>query len=104
MRPKLVRALLICALLGANSAIAQQIEDKLVIVTSFSKDVTSPFQQAFEKKYPGTKVEVQNRTGVLAAVAAAIAATRTNIGHVSVVERDADKWARLVKTQGIKPE
>ena len=50
MRPKLVRALLICALLGANSAIAQQIEDKLVIVTSFSKDVTSPFQQAFEKK------------------------------------------------------
>ena len=36
------------------------------------------------------KVEVQNRPGVLAAVASAIAGTRTNIGHVSVVERDAD--------------
>ena len=35
------------------------------------------------------KVEVQNRPGVLAAVASAIAGTRTNIGHVSVVERDA---------------
>jgi guanosine-3',5'-bis(diphosphate) 3'-pyrophosphohydrolase len=33
---------------------------------------------------------VQNRPGVLAAVAAAIAGARTNIGHVSVVERDAD--------------
>ena len=36
------------------------------------------------------KVEVQNRPGVLASVASAIAATRTNIGHVSVVERDAE--------------
>ena len=36
------------------------------------------------------KVEVQNQPGVLASVAAAIAGTRTNIGHVSVVERDAD--------------
>ena len=36
------------------------------------------------------KVEVQNRPGVLAAVASAIAETHTNIGHVSVVERDAD--------------
>ena len=76
MRPKLVRALLICALLGANSAIAQQIEDKLVIVTSFSKDVTSPFQQAFEKKYPGTKVEVQNRNS--AAAIAFIRETRSS--------------------------
>jgi (p)ppGpp synthase/HD superfamily hydrolase len=36
------------------------------------------------------KVEVQNRPGALAAVAAAIAATETNIGHLSVLERDAD--------------
>ncbi len=35
------------------------------------------------------KVEVQNRPGVLAAVAAGIAATETNIGHLSVVEHDA---------------
>ena len=36
------------------------------------------------------RVEVQNRPGVLAAVASAIAATETNIGHLSVVERDSD--------------
>jgi len=34
------------------------------------------------------KVEVQNRPGVLAAVASGIAATETNIGHLSVVEHD----------------
>jgi RelA/SpoT family (p)ppGpp synthetase len=34
------------------------------------------------------KVEVQNRPGVLAAVAAGIAATQTNIGHLAVVEHD----------------
>src|ERR1700752_1276391 len=42
-------------------ALAQGLEDKLIIVTSFSKDLTAPYAQAFEKKYPGTKVEVQNR-------------------------------------------
>ena len=36
------------------------------------------------------RVEVQNRLGVLAAVAAAIAATETNIGHLSVIERDSE--------------
>lgn len=66
MRPNIVRALLICALLGSEHVLAQEISDKLVIVTSFSKDVTSPFQQAFEKKYPGTKVEVQNRNSAAA--------------------------------------
>ena len=40
---------------------AQDIENRLVIVTSFSKDVTEPYRTAFQKKYPGTKVEVQNR-------------------------------------------
>jgi iron(III) transport system substrate-binding protein len=44
-----------------TSAFAQAIENRLVIVTSFSKDVTDPFAQAFQKKYPGTRVEVQNR-------------------------------------------
>jgi ABC-type Fe3+ transport system substrate-binding protein len=33
-------------------------EDKLVIVTSYPKDLTGPFKKAFEAKYPGTKVEV----------------------------------------------
>jgi GTP diphosphokinase / guanosine-3',5'-bis(diphosphate) 3'-diphosphatase len=36
------------------------------------------------------RVEVKNRPGVLAAVAAAIAATGTNIGHLSVVEGDTE--------------
>jgi ABC-type Fe3+ transport system substrate-binding protein len=40
---------------------AKDIENRLVIVTSFSKDVTEPYRTAFQKKYPGTKVEVQNR-------------------------------------------
>ena len=47
---------------GAGSSTrAQDIENRLVIVTSFSKDITEPYRQAFQKKYPGTKVEVQNR-------------------------------------------
>jgi ABC-type Fe3+ transport system substrate-binding protein len=45
----------------ATSVFAQAVENRLVIVTSFSKDVTDPFAQAFQKKYPGTRVEVQNR-------------------------------------------
>ena len=45
------------------------------------------------------KVEVQNRPGVLAAVAAAIAATETNIGHLSVAERDTDTSAIIFEVQ-----
>ena len=59
------RAALAATLVLAVSAIsaprAQDIENRLVIVTSFSKDVTEPYRTAFQKKYPGTKVEVQNR-------------------------------------------
>ena len=55
---------------------AQQLEDKLVIVTSFSKDLTAPFAQAFEKKHPGTRVEVQNRN--TAAAVAFIRETRSS--------------------------
>lgn len=58
------------------SASAQTLEDKLVIVTSFSKDLTVPFAQAFEKKHPGTKVEVQNRN--TAAAVAFIRETKSN--------------------------
>jgi ABC-type Fe3+ transport system substrate-binding protein len=60
----------------AGPALAQGLENRLVIVTSFSKDLTNPFQQAFEKKYPGTKVEVQNRN--TAAAVAFIRETRSS--------------------------
>jgi ABC-type Fe3+ transport system substrate-binding protein len=66
----------IAAVLLAAAASAQQPESKLVIVTSFSKDLTAPYAQAFEKKYPGTKVEVQNRD--TAAAVAFIRETRSN--------------------------
>ncbi|MBT3358893.1 MAG: extracellular solute-binding protein [Rhodospirillales bacterium] len=33
-------------------------EDKLVVVTSYPKDLTGPFKKAFEAKHPGTMVEV----------------------------------------------
>lgn len=59
------RAALATAVVLAASAVsapkAQDIENRLVIVTSFSKDVTEPYRTAFQNKYPGTKVEVQNR-------------------------------------------
>ena len=58
LRPFLLAAALSFA---ASSALAQTLENRLTIVTSFSKDVTEPFSQAFQKKYPGTRVEVQNR-------------------------------------------
>lgn len=65
---KLTRRLLLAAActLGVTQALAQSIGDKVVIVTSFSKDLTTPFSVAFEKKYPGTKVEVQNRNSAAA--------------------------------------
>lgn len=58
------------------SASGQGIENRLVIVTSFPKDLTAPYAQAFEKKYPGTKVEVQNRN--TAAAVTFIRETRSN--------------------------
>ena len=68
-----IRSLAIAAAVAlmAGATQAQELEDRLVIVTSFSKDLTTPFAQAFQKKYPGTKVEVQNRN-----TAAAIAFIR----------------------------
>jgi RelA/SpoT family (p)ppGpp synthetase len=49
------------------------------------------WQQAAGRSFASEiRVEVQNRPGVLAAVAAAIAATETNIGHLSVIERDSE--------------
>jgi ABC-type Fe3+ transport system substrate-binding protein len=40
---------------------AAEIEDKLVIITSFPNDLTEPFKAAFQKKHPGTAVEVLNK-------------------------------------------
>ena len=60
----------------AASANGQGIENRLVIVTSFPKDLTAPYAQAFEKKYPGTKVEVQNRN--TAAAVTFIRETKSN--------------------------
>jgi phosphoglycerate transport regulatory protein PgtC len=49
------------ALLASSAAVAQDVSGRLTIVTSFSNDLTGPFQQAFEQAYPGVQVEVQNR-------------------------------------------
>jgi phosphoglycerate transport regulatory protein PgtC len=61
---------------AASAAVAQPLEDRLTIVTSFSKDLTTPFAQAFEKAHPGTRVEVQNRN--TAAAVAFIRETRSS--------------------------
>ena len=45
---------------GAAGPTAAQ-TGKVTVVTSFAKDVTDPFKKAFEKAYPGTTLEVQNR-------------------------------------------
>ncbi len=37
---------------------ALALEDKVVIVTSFPKDLTGPYKKAFEAKHPGTTVEI----------------------------------------------
>jgi ABC-type Fe3+ transport system substrate-binding protein len=62
--------------LFAFAANAQGLEDKVTIVTSYSKDLTAPLAAGFEKKYPGTKVEVQNRN--TAAAVTFIQETKSN--------------------------
>lgn len=57
----LMRALVImlaafCFLAGSSLAAAPQ--GKIVVVTSYPKDLTGPFKKAFEAKYPGTMVEI----------------------------------------------
>ena len=54
-------AALFCAALPANDVLAQAPTGKVTVITSFSKDVTDPFKRSFEKAYPGTTLEVQNR-------------------------------------------
>lgn len=50
------------ALAGAPARAQDALEPRVVVITSFSRDVTTPFVQAFERAHPGTRVEVQNRS------------------------------------------
>ncbi len=59
LRHSVAAAALAGVALFAGSAFAQS--GKVTVVTSFSKDVTDPFKQAFEKAHPGVTLDVQNR-------------------------------------------
>jgi ABC-type Fe3+ transport system substrate-binding protein len=59
LRHSAATAVLIGAALFTGAAFAQT--GKVTVVTSFSKDVTDPFKQAFEKANPGVTLDVQNR-------------------------------------------
>lgn len=56
MKP--IRNILLAFAVGMTSLSAQAMEDKLVVVTSFPKDLTKQFKDAFEKKHPSMKVEM----------------------------------------------
>lgn len=51
----------ILAVLFGPAAQGQAPSGKVVVVTSFSKDVTDPIKKSFEKAVPGVTLEVQNR-------------------------------------------
>jgi ABC-type Fe3+ transport system substrate-binding protein len=74
------RALLAAAggtVIAARAGQAQApLEQRAVVITSFSRDVTTPFVQAFERRHPGTRIEVQNRNTT--AAVAFIRETRTS--------------------------
>ena len=58
------------------------------------------WKQQIEREFTvEIRAEVVNRMGVLAAVAANIAGTKTNINHVSVVERDGDTSTLIFQLQ-----
>ncbi len=50
--------LLLGVLLLGSASLTLALENKLVIITSFPKDLTGAFKGAFEKKHPGVKVEM----------------------------------------------
>jgi len=50
--------LVIAAGLVMTPAPAGALENKLVVVTSYPKDLTGPFKKAFEAKHPGTEVQI----------------------------------------------
>lgn len=53
-----VAGAMLLAIMVAMPYQARALEDKIVIVTSYPKDLTGPFKKAFEAKYPGTVVEI----------------------------------------------
>jgi len=57
---KILKSLCAIALVSASFS-AQALEDKLVIVTSFPKDLTKEFQSAFEARHPGVSVDILNK-------------------------------------------
>ena len=59
LRHSAFAAALVGVAVFTGSAFAQS--GKVTVVTSFSKDVTDPFKQAFEKAHPGVTLDVQNR-------------------------------------------
>jgi len=59
LRHSVAAAALIGTALFTSAVFAQT--GKVTVVTSFSKDVTDPFKQAFEKAHPGVTLDVQNR-------------------------------------------
>lgn len=54
---KILKSLLAIAVISASFNV-QALEDKLVIVTSFPKDLTKQFKSAFEQKHPDIQVEM----------------------------------------------
>ncbi|MEJ2315499.1 MAG: extracellular solute-binding protein [Gammaproteobacteria bacterium] len=56
---KILLAPLLALSVVAGPALAE--EKKLVVITSFPKDLTSVFEAAFEKKHPGLDVEMLNK-------------------------------------------
>ena len=57
-------ALAVSTALLASVAVAQAPAGKVTVITSFSKDVTTPFKAAFEKAHPGVNLEILNRNTV----------------------------------------
>ena len=78
MFPKVMHSAVFAAVLAlaAVPAHSQEIETHLIFPPSFSKDTREPYRLAFQKKYPATKVEVQNRN--TAAAVTFIRETRSN--------------------------
>ncbi|MDH3280371.1 MAG: extracellular solute-binding protein [Gammaproteobacteria bacterium] len=56
-----VELVALCFALSVTAPVAQALEDSVVIVTSFPKDLTNAFKQAFEAKHTGVTVEVLNK-------------------------------------------
>ena len=57
-RKLLVTVIVMFVFMAALPGQSLAMENKLVIVTSYPKDLTGPFKKAFEQRYPGTEVEV----------------------------------------------